>query len=42
MSRMYTTHILRIMLQNAKSPREKWIIMRFIQTRIEMMDNNNG
>ena len=33
-----TTHILQIMLQNAKSPRERWIILRFIQKRIEMME----
>ncbi len=36
---MFTTYILQIMLRNAKSPREKWIIMKFIQKRIEMMES---
>jgi len=34
---MYSTNILRIMLNEAKSPREKWIIMMFIQKKIDMM-----
>lgn len=34
---MYTTQVLKSMLQNATSPREKWIIIRFIRAKIEMM-----
>jgi len=34
---MYSTNILRIMLKEAKSPRERWIIMMFIQKKIDMM-----
>ena len=30
----YTTEILRIMLESAKSPREKWIIIQFIKYKI--------
>ena len=33
----YTTGVLRIMLKNAKSPREKWIIMQFIKYQIKQM-----
>ncbi len=30
----YTTEVLRIMLNQARSPREKWIILQFIKYKI--------